>query len=305
MLLNQRVRHAGQLRLRSIAVADDAAVDVVGAAGHVGQPRRQQSAGARLGHGDRHLVLAQQIADDLFERTPVHAVDRRSQDVLQFQHGGGERGVGVGLARGLCGEMELDLAEDRQDRRTDRQRLRRPLDVDRGGLRVDVRLGAAGDLQHATEQATAAGLRRQPLGDHRFQHRLHLARWPRQQHDGRRVPLQPQARRRAVRVGQHLGAAGHHRLAAVDLGHRHAAPGKALADALDDRLVHVERDPERARHRVARHVVLGRTEAAGHDDQIRPHERALDHARELADVVGDDGLQAHVVADRVEALSNE
>ena len=33
----------------AIAVADDAAVDVVGAAGHVGQPRRQQPAGARLG----------------------------------------------------------------------------------------------------------------------------------------------------------------------------------------------------------------------------------------------------------------
>ena len=72
VLANQRRGHAGQLGLRAVAVADDAAVDVVGAAGHVGQPRRQQSAGARLGDRDR-----QPPARAAGRRRPLRARGRR------------------------------------------------------------------------------------------------------------------------------------------------------------------------------------------------------------------------------------
>ena len=55
--------HAEPFDLRAIAVADGAAIEIVGAAGHVGQPRRQQSARARLGDRDRQSLRSQQIAD--------------------------------------------------------------------------------------------------------------------------------------------------------------------------------------------------------------------------------------------------
>ena len=104
----------------SVAVADDAALDVVGAARHVGQPRRQQSAGARLGDRNRQRVLAQQIADDGLQRTTVGAVDRRAEHVLQLQDSRVQRGVGASAVRRLRGQVQLDLPEDRENRRADR-----------------------------------------------------------------------------------------------------------------------------------------------------------------------------------------
>ena len=56
-------------------------------------------------------------------------------------------------------------------------------------LRIDVRLGAPGDLQHAAEQTAAARARRESLADHRFEHRLHLARRSGQQDDRRPAAL--------------------------------------------------------------------------------------------------------------------
>ena len=64
-------------------------------------------------------------------------------------------------------------------------------------------------------------------------------------------------------------------------------------------------ESEHARDGVARHVVFGRTEPAGDDDEIGPRQRALDDARQLADVVGDDRLEADVVADGVQPLGDE
>ena len=43
----------------------------------------------------------------------------------------------------------------------------------------------------ATEQAGARRFRRKPLGDDRLEHRLHLARRPRQQRNRRAAPLEP------------------------------------------------------------------------------------------------------------------
>ena len=68
--------------------------------------------------------------------------------------------------------------------------------------------------------------------------------------------------------------------------------------------MHVERQRERSREGVARDVVLGRAEAAGRDDQVDGPERGRQHLRELLDIVAEHGLQADVVADRVEPLGD-
>ena len=67
VLRDQRLRHVEQLDLRAIAVRDDAAFDVLGAAGNVRDARRRQAAGARLGQRHPPAARAQQIADHGFE----------------------------------------------------------------------------------------------------------------------------------------------------------------------------------------------------------------------------------------------
>jgi hypothetical protein len=85
VLLDERRRNTREIGLRLIAVTHDAAVYVLRAARYVGQARREQSAGARLGHCNRHLVLAQQIPDDGFEASAVGAVHRGPEDIHQLQ----------------------------------------------------------------------------------------------------------------------------------------------------------------------------------------------------------------------------
>ena len=201
--------------------------------------------------------------------------------------------------------MQLDLTEDGQNRRADRHGLRGPFAVDRLRPRIDIGLSPSGDFQDPPEEAAAARLRRQPLANHRLQHRRHLARWSRQQHQRGLVPLQPQAGRRPVGICEHRGAARHHRLPPVDLRHRHAAPGEPVTNPFDDPLVDVERHVEHPCDRVAGDVVFGRTKPARHDDEIGPGERPFQHARELVDVVGDDGLEAHVVPNCVQPVGDE
>ncbi len=76
--------HAEQRRLLFIGVRDDARLHVRGAARDVGQPRREQSAGTRLGGRDRVAAGLQQLADDFFHRAAVGAVDIFSDDGHQL-----------------------------------------------------------------------------------------------------------------------------------------------------------------------------------------------------------------------------
>src|SRR5215212_6681257 len=121
--------------------------------------------------------------------------------------------------------------------------------------------------ERPSKKAAALRLWREPLGDHRLEHRLHFARGPGEQQKSRGPLLDPQPWRRAVRIRKYSSAARHHRLTPVDLGHGHAAASKALTEPLDDRFIDIERDPEDARDRIAGHVVLSRTEPAGDDDE--------------------------------------
>ena len=59
VLRDQRLADAGQIGFRPVAVADDAELDVIGAAGHVRESRREQTAAARFRDGNCHLPFAQ------------------------------------------------------------------------------------------------------------------------------------------------------------------------------------------------------------------------------------------------------
>ena len=71
--LQQRRRHAEQRDLGVVGVGDHRRADVARAAGHVGEPRRQQAAGARLRRRHPKTARAQQLAHDLFEPAAVGA----------------------------------------------------------------------------------------------------------------------------------------------------------------------------------------------------------------------------------------
>ena len=141
------------------------------------------------------------IADDRLERPAVGAVERSAEHAAAAARP--PRRARRRPRRALVaarGQMQLDLSEHRENRRGDRDGLRRPGAVDRLRRRVDVRFGPAGDLQHAPEQPGAAGARREALAHDRLEHRLHLARRAGQQHERRAAVLEPEPGRGAVRV---------------------------------------------------------------------------------------------------------
>ena len=105
---------------------------------------------------------------------------------------------------------------------------------------------------------------------------------------------EPQARRGAVPVLDDVGAARHEALAPVDLGHLEAAAREPRAQPLHDRCVLVERHVERASDRLPGDVVLGRSQAPGEHDEVRPREPVADDARQLVHVVAHDHLAADV-----------
>ena len=117
--------------------------------------------------------------------------------------------------------------------------------------------------------------------------------------------LQPQSGCGPVWIVDERRAPRHHRLPPVDLGHRQPAPGESFADAIDDRLVHVERKLQHTRHRVPRNVVLGGAQTAGHHDQLGPGERAFQHIGQLIDVIADDRFEPHIESDRVQPLCDD
>ena len=88
-------------------------------------------------------------------------------------------------------------------------------------------------------------------------------------------------------------------------GHRHAAASEAFADALDDRLVDVERHSQGTRDRVAGDVIFGRAQAAGGHDHVRPVERTTEQLGNLVDVVSGNHLQPDVDTNFIQPLGNE
>ncbi len=112
--------------------------------------------------------------------------------------------------------------------------------------------------------------------------------------------LDPEPRRRPVRVGQHDAAARHERLPPVLLGHREPAPAEPCANRRQNPGVLLERKVQDAGHHFPRQVVFGGSQSAGRDDEVGAAQRVTNDAREIVAIVADDGLPADVDAELVQ-----
>ena len=111
------------------------------------------------------------------------------------------------------------------------------------------------------------------------------------------VLLDPPAGGGAARVGDGHGGGDEPGLLDVALGEADAArceegPQGALHVGVDERLL-----AQGGGDRLAREVVLGGAEAAGHDDDVGAAEGDLDGVDEALEVVADGGVEVEVEAD--------
>ncbi len=208
-------RHAHQLCLQRVAVGDGGAQEVVAAAGHGGDPLREEAAGARLGGGEGGSGGAQQIADHALQRVLLAGgEDGVAGERGEALHHRLQAGAALGLGTGR-GRLQADLAGVGQDG----DRLAAELVVGRRDPLLHHRLGEAGDLEHRRLAGDAARARGQPgleAGGHQpFQLGGHAG----EEEQGAAAALDAQPRRRPAVVGEDLGALHHPGLPAVDLGH--------------------------------------------------------------------------------------
>ena len=201
--------------------------------------------------------------------------------------------------------MQLDLAEGREDRRIDSGRRRKPSRIEGLHLLFDRRFTLAGDAKQPAKQPRCPDMSQQPLLDQRLEHRLQLARRTRQQHDEFFVVFDPQSRRRSVLVRQDDGAPRHHGLTPVDLGCSQPARGKALFNRLEDVGVIIQRAADEIGDNIARQVVVGRSEAARHDEQVASAQRVGDDCLQGNAIVAGNRLALQIDSELIQSLGDE
>ena len=89
------------------------------------------------------------------------------------------------------------------------------------------------------------------------------------------------------------------------VGHLQVAPGETRGDVLDDVLMLDEGQSDRRRHRLARQIVVGRSQATGHHDEIDPRQRLPAQIGNQVPVVANHGFRAQLDAKRGETLGDE
>ena len=97
-------------------------------------------------------------------------------------------------------------------------------------------------------------------------------------------------------------ALDHLRLTAVDVGHLQTAPREPRGDVLDQLPLLDQGPPDDGGDRVARQVVVGRTQAAGHHDQVHARQRLPHQVGDQLPIVADHGFRAQLDADRRTAV---
>ena len=215
-----------------------------------------------------------------------------------LQRGRRGRGIGAGV------ELQLELSGGRQDRRFDRHVAPGPGAIQRLQALLGVRLAEAGDEHRAHVHARGRRPRREAALEQRLEHRLELARRPGQEDQHLRPVLDPLPRRGAVAVVEHDAALDDERLAPVDRRHRDAAGREAGFEPGDDRRILDQRPADHAGDGIARHVVVGRAQAAGQDDQVGARQRVRDHAGQRVDAIADDVLGADADAEPGQAVGD-
>lgn len=267
-----------------VAVCDGTEQEVCRGAGHGGEARGYGAARAALGCGEGEPALDEQVVHQALHRGVLKADDVLRYDVVEAV----EERVD-GLARGV-GILHV---------------------VGRQAQAHDIGRGQVGEL-YALRQGVlpcgyALGEHRlgQPCGDHRavdvgvecevaLQARhhlvlhqvLHLEGHARQRHhDASAVGLEPHARGRTVKVGQHGAGVGHQSLRAVQLVELYAAACEHRAYVLGHGLVLDHACAEDAREGELGDVVLGGAEASRQDHHLRLRQRMAQRLLDASGVV--------------------
>ena len=116
---------------------------------------------------------------------------------------------------------------------------------------------------------------------------------------------EPEAGRRAVRIGEDRRALGHLRLAPIDRGHLPAASGEPPLHRGNDLGVLVHRQAEVRGHDLARQVVIGGAQSPGQNQHAVPTQGVRDVGGQLGAVVSHDRLERHGDAEVIQDLRDE
>jgi hypothetical protein len=133
-----------------------------------------------------------------------------------------------------------------------------------------------------------------------LEHGLQFVRRPGQKHDHRAGILDPLAGSGATVVREDGGALDDEGLALVDLGHFSIGLREAALQPFRDFRGERQLAVERQGHGFARHVVFGRSQAAGDNQDRRVRQRAANGAGQPLAVVADHALGYHFDADVVQ-----
>ena len=150
---DERRRHAEQIGLRLIAVDDNAAIDVVGAARHLGQPRHHEASGARLGCRNPESAAAQQLPHHLLHRLALRAEQIAAERRADLCNGCVERAMPLlGSSARYAVRCSSIWPSDARIVVVIFVGAASHSRIERLHLLFDVRLALSGDAQHAAEQ---------------------------------------------------------------------------------------------------------------------------------------------------------
>ena len=268
-------------------VGHQAPAEVVGGAGNVRDSTSNRPACRGLHQAQRQPAVAQQPAHAGRQRVLVLAPDVVAQQRASLLVERVDQPPRLGAGRGLRADPDVHpvAARVEPDRGVRRAQQRRQ-------QLVDQRLAVAGRLQRVRDQDRARAalqLRRDP----RRPHVRHLRRRAGHQHDhapvslGSRCVLDPPAGRRAARVRDRARRGDQPGLLHVALDDGAPAVAEASLQHRALRGIDGRRLAEHGRHRLAGHVVLGRSEAARRERQVGALPGAREHLLQPAGVVAD------------------
>ena len=203
-------------------------------------------------------------------------------------------------------QMQLDLSRRGENRRFDWRLGDFQLRIDRLQHFVDVRLAAAGRRTGSRDGFAPARARAPSAPAHSALSIGCSSRGgPGSSTTTLRSMFDELTRGRPVRIVEDRRASQNLRLPAVDVRHLQSASRKPLLDAGRNRWILDERHTKHLGDRLARQIVVCRTEAAGQDEEIAAIERLPAQAGDARPLVAHHGLRPQLDAQRREAIGDE
>ena len=117
--------------------------------------------------------------------------------------------------------------------------------------------------------------------------------------------LDPESGGGALRILERHRTSGHHALPLVDVRHPQATRFETPPNAFDDALVYVEWEIEHRRHRLSGQIIVGRSQTAAQDEQVRAVQCLAEHSRQVIEIVTNDGLGPNVEAQLIETAGQK